>query len=335
MVMKYMPRISVIVPVYNVEKYLHRCVDSILGQTFTDFELILVDDGSPDNCGAICDEYAAKDARVRVIHQENQGQAAARNRAVAEANGEWIHFVDSDDVIHPQMLEVLYCAAVENHANISMCGAIESEEISEAFYSTPNRHVRVRDIDEESMEDLLDHGEHRYWVVWGKLIRKRIVQKLPFTQGRIYEDNAIVCQWLQESGKIADIEDRLYFYLINCEGTTKKISVKKIDRLWALNEQVQFYQKIGYEHMKSRICSRYIKSASSLFRDFVDDGDLQEAAKMLKKQMWTFWREKRSAIALSSEEQFFVLENLYPGMMRYFWMARKGIHCLKENFLRK
>ena len=330
-----MPQISVIVPVYNVEKYLHRCVDSILAQTFTDFELILVDDGSPDNCGAICDDYAQKDARVHVIHQENQGQAAARNRAVAEANGEWIHFVDSDDMIHPQMLEILYCAAVENHANISMCGAIESEEIPEAFYSTPNRHLKVWNMDEESMEDLLAHGEHRYWVVWGKLIKKEIVQRLPFAKGRIYEDNAIVCQWLQESGKVADIDDRLYFYFINCEGTTKKkISVKKLDRLWALNEQIHFYQKIGYKHMASRISSRYINSAISLYRDFIDDGDLQEAAKRLKKQMWTFWREKRSIISLSSEEQLFVLENLYPGIMRYFWMARKGVHCLKESFHR-
>ena len=103
-----MPTISVIVPVYNVEKYIHRCVDSILDQTFTDFELILVDDGSPDNCPAICDEYAAKDSRVRVIHQKNQGQAAARNYGVSMAKGAWISFVDSDDMIASKTLELLY-----------------------------------------------------------------------------------------------------------------------------------------------------------------------------------------------------------------------------------
>ena len=101
-----MPKISVIVPVYNVEKYLRECLDSILVQTFTDFELILVNDGSQDSSGAICDEYAGKDKRITIIHQENQGQAAARNNAIAIAKGEWIHFVDSDDVIHPQMLEI-------------------------------------------------------------------------------------------------------------------------------------------------------------------------------------------------------------------------------------
>ena len=253
-----MPKISVIVPVYKVEDYLCRCIDSILAQTFTDFELILVDDGSPDNCGVICDEYEQKDSRVRVIHQQNQGQAAARNRAVAEANGEWIHFVDSDDMIHPQMLEVLYCAVIENDANIGMCGAIESEEIPDTFYSTPNRHAIVRDMDEETMEDLLEHGEHRYWVVWGKLIKKGIIQKLPFTKGRIYEDNAIVCQWLYEAGKVADLKDRLYFYFVNRQGTTKKgFYWKKLDYLWALRKQMQFFRKKKYTRMEGKVKDRY------------------------------------------------------------------------------
>uniref|UniRef100_UPI003079CB33 glycosyltransferase family 2 protein n=1 Tax=Phascolarctobacterium succinatutens TaxID=626940 RepID=UPI003079CB33 len=94
-----MPRLSVIVPVYKVEKYIHKCVDSILNQTFKDFELILIDDGSPDNCGEICDEYAKKDSRVRVIHKENGGQSSARNRGLDIAKGEIIGFVDSDDDI--------------------------------------------------------------------------------------------------------------------------------------------------------------------------------------------------------------------------------------------
>jgi glycosyltransferase involved in cell wall biosynthesis len=112
-----MPAISVIVPVYKVEKYIHRCVDSILGQTFTDFELILVDDGSPDSCGAICDEYAAKDSRV-VIHQENGGLSAARNAGIEwsfdHSNSGWMTFIDSDDWVHPQYLELLHRACLEN-----------------------------------------------------------------------------------------------------------------------------------------------------------------------------------------------------------------------------
>ena len=132
-----MPKISVIVPVYNVEKYLCECIDSILTQTFTDFELILVDDGSQDNSGKICDEYANKDHRITVIHQENQGQASARNNALAIAKGEWVHFVDSDDLIHPQMLEILY-ATVDETTQISMCNLYKDHVYPEGFCSYKN-----------------------------------------------------------------------------------------------------------------------------------------------------------------------------------------------------
>ena len=121
-----MPEISVIVPVYKAEAYLHACIDSILSQTFSGFELILVDDGSPDGCGAICDDYAARDSRVRVIHQENQGQAAARNHALAAAKGDWVCFVDSDDAVHPQMLERLRqgrCRERRGHEHVPDAGS--------------------------------------------------------------------------------------------------------------------------------------------------------------------------------------------------------------------
>lgn len=103
------PKISIIVPVYEVEPYIHKCVDSILAQTFTDFELILVDDGSPDNCGEICDEYEENDSRIRVIHKENGGPSSARNAGLNIAKGDYIGFVDSDDWIETDMYEMLIC----------------------------------------------------------------------------------------------------------------------------------------------------------------------------------------------------------------------------------
>ena len=121
-----MPEISIIVPVYRAEKYLNACVDSILNQTYSDFELVLIEDGSPDQSGAICDEYAQKDDRVRVIHQPNQGQAAARNHALPMTQGKWLCYVDSDDAIHPQMLEHLHRAAEKSGAGISMCQFLEA-----------------------------------------------------------------------------------------------------------------------------------------------------------------------------------------------------------------
>ena len=116
------PVVSIIVPVYNTEKFLHRCIDSILTQTYTDFELLLIDDGSKDSSGTICDEYAAKDVRVRVFHKENGGVSSARNMGLDNARGEWITFVDSDDWIDDNYLEALYGACIVSGSDIVFCG---------------------------------------------------------------------------------------------------------------------------------------------------------------------------------------------------------------------
>ena len=128
------PKISIIVPVYKVEPYIHKCIDSILNQTFKEFELILVDDGSPDNCGNICDEYAKKDNRVRVIHKENGGISSARNIGLDVSNGEYIGFVDSDDYIKLDMYERLYNSCKVNNADISIIGTIEVDENGKKLY---------------------------------------------------------------------------------------------------------------------------------------------------------------------------------------------------------
>ena len=152
-----MPELSIIVPVYKVEKYLPKCVDSILAQTFKDFELILIDDGSPDRCGELCDEYAAKDPRIQVIHQKNQGVSAARNAGLELARGEYIGFVDSDDWIEPEMYETMITAAADKGVDVVICSANQWSEsgtllfhdfrsdgdytgtqLLQAMYSTPN-----------------------------------------------------------------------------------------------------------------------------------------------------------------------------------------------------
>ena len=114
-------KISIIVPVYKVERYLENCIESIINQTFKDFELILVDDGSPDRCGLICDNYAKKDERIKVIHKKNEGLSAARNSGIQIAKGEYIAFVDSDDCINKNMYETLYDTAIENKSDIVVC----------------------------------------------------------------------------------------------------------------------------------------------------------------------------------------------------------------------
>ena len=132
-----MPEISIIVPVYNVEKYLQRCVDSILAQTFSDFELLLVDDGSPDNCGEICDWYATQDDRVHVIHQKNGGLSAARNAGIdwafSNSDSQWLNFIDSDDWVHPQYLEVLKNAVDKDGTDLSITKLHRTDHYEKMF----------------------------------------------------------------------------------------------------------------------------------------------------------------------------------------------------------
>ena len=135
------PLLSIIVPVYDVERYLQKCIDSILAQTFTDFELILVDDGSPDNCPALCDAAAAKDARIRVLHQKNGGLSAARNAGLDVARGEWIGFVDSDDYISPEMYEILYKAVQSTGSDLALCDYVKVDETGALCTQT---HVAVQ-----------------------------------------------------------------------------------------------------------------------------------------------------------------------------------------------
>ncbi len=299
-----MPTISVIVPVYNVEKYIHRCVDSILTQTFTDFELILVDDGSPDNCGAICDEYAQKDSRVKVIHQKNQGQAAARNHALAIARGQWLTFVDSDDVIHPQMLEHLHRVAEDNGVDISMCGAVEEKTLPCAFYGTRTGESVRKTMDERGLEELYDHGEHRYWVVCGKLIRRQIVEKIPFTHGRFYEDNAVAFRWLHAAGAVADIQERYYFYQVNPEGTTKsRFSRKQLDFLWALEEQRRFYKNVGFDRMECHAAVYQLKATSWYLPKVCDELHDRLTAERMRRKMRKLLKAYRpDQLALPSVE---------------------------------
>ena len=200
--------ISIIVPVYKVEDYLPACLDSILASTYQDCELILVNDGSPDNCGKICDECAAKDSRIKVIHQENQGVSAARNAGLKAATGEYIAFVDSDDVIHPRMFEVLHEAVTGGDYDFSM---ILGKMIPDTAFGPVNvddsRHVNVtsRRIigQEEYMSNLanLGYSAYQYHVVWNKLYKRSLIDGLYF--------NSIASE---------DVEWLSRFSLATCQG---------------------------------------------------------------------------------------------------------------------
>lgn len=270
--------LSVIVPVYNAERYLVRCVDSILAQTFTDFELILVDDGSSDGSGALCDEYARHDARVRVIHQANAGPGAARNAGLDAARGEWIGFVDSDDWIDDNHFESLLLAAQENAADISACGVID--EGKHRSYSW-NRHD-IRDCKKTISDLLLNrvHGALYCYLIRHELFSKN---KIRFPEGiNICEDVIVLLLLLVASPKTAYVDIYSYHYFVeNYSSITKsRFSYEKCVQLVAsvgemeriLQENSLYDRYIPEIQAKRRYCKCRILESSphSVYKEFFD-----------------------------------------------------------------
>ena len=219
-----MPQISLIVPVYNAEKYLHRCINSILEQTFTDFELLLINDGSKDMSGKICDEYAAKDNRVYVFHKKNGGVSSARNVALDEAKGAWVTFIDSDDWIANDYLMNLYEAVGQDgELAISYATLVHNDGVFQRLNNANNV------LQKENFQDLfVEYNLHIYTSPWGKLYKKQIIdnEKLRFCEGmHIGEDLLFLYSYMLCVSKICVISYSGYYYCFELSGTlTKKVN---------------------------------------------------------------------------------------------------------------
>ncbi len=221
-------KISIIVPIYKVEEYLPRCIDSILAQTFTDFELILVDDGSPDNCGKICDEYAEKDARIRVIHKENGGLSDARNAGIEASCGEYLMFVDSDDWVDENYAYNMLENILSTESDIAICG------LNCAYPSGEIKHISTT-IDKDEIitpyeacrRMTLEAGWH-YVSVCNKIFRKTMFQTIRFPIRKLHEDVFVAHRLYFESKQIGVITKPLYFYSMR-EGsiTHKKMNIHR------------------------------------------------------------------------------------------------------------
>ena len=228
---KKQPEISIIVPVYKTERFLSACISSILAQTFTDFELILVDDGSPDSCPALCDAAAAKDSRIRVIHKKNGGQSTARNAGLDAAHGEWIAFVDSDDTITPDYCAKLYAAVQATGAQMAVCNYRQVDESGQPL-KEQYLHVRAEVLDQKQA---LEHCTLLpYMVVWNKLFYAAIFEKLRFRENLIYEDTILMAQAIEQTEKVVNIPDQMYLYR-KVRGSTmnSKVTLRNLDRVEA------------------------------------------------------------------------------------------------------
>jgi len=313
-----MPQISVIVPVYKVEPFIRRCIDSILKQSFGDFELILVDDGSPDRCPAICDEYAAEDCRVAVIHQKNGGLSAARNAGIdwafKNSDSHWLTFIDSDDWIPARYLELLLDAANKYAANVSMCWL---------YYTSGN----VSDPDYGKLTPVLRDPEQAYTrngkevaaFAQGRLYSKACFRDIRFPEGKLFEDVFTTHKIIFAQPHIAVIEAPLYYYYQNQEGIVNSKWTRKKNEIYdAREEQIDYFRKNGFElahrvQIRQYMLSLHEKLTLALaehndeviqdlqrrkhryFPQYVkylhpdDDADAWVLTKIFPKRMWLYW----------------------------------------------
>ncbi len=237
------PLISVIVPIYNVEPYLEKCINSILNQTYRNLEIILVDDGSPDNCGAICDAYLSSDQRIRVIHKQNGGLSDARNAGIDMASGEFIAFVDSDDTIMPEMMEKLYERIVIDRSDMALCGGKrvnqDGELLSECFL--PDNVLTGFDALRQSYKN----NGVLYTMACNKLIKRQLFQNIRFPIGKYNEDEFTLYRVIDRCRQISILSETLYVYYQRSNSIMGTYSFRHLDGIEASYERYFYFKEKG------------------------------------------------------------------------------------------
>lgn len=326
-----MPQVSVIVPVYNVEEYLNRCVDSILNQTFQDFELILVDDGSTDNTGKICDIYAQEDKRVRVIHKENAGVSVARNLGVKIAKGNFISFVDGDDYIEKQYIHKLLFPLLETNANINIADLIRKEnfEQSKKFWNHEYKCI-------SSNEAIVELGKNsdalnaKFRSSMAKMVKKELVEKFPFPIERKYaEDMAVVYKWIWHAQKVVILNDGIYYYTINNTSVSREgWNEKKLGNLKTLKEMLLFFKEQKLWLLYDEWLPEYILNLCYQYREAQKANITYNILRRMKKEMLKILLKnvRYKKITLKRYPDMFNI--LFPNSMYIFWT----ICGLKKHF---
>lgn len=245
--------VSLIIPVYKVEAYLERCVRSVLAQTYQNLEIILVDDGSPDRCGEICDRFAQEDPRVRVYHKANGGLSDARNCGVEHAHGAFISFIDSDDYVAPNYVEYLFDLLMKYRADISCCCMVKTTENTSAYginHSIPNEQLLTG---KEACRALFGNLYDVLVTAAGNLYKREIAQKYPFPAGREHEDEATTCKFYYAADRVAVGNQCLYAYYQNPGSFmhAKKHCFNE-DYIWALRHRAEFLENKMSRNLQRR-----------------------------------------------------------------------------------
>lgn len=251
--------ISIIIPIYRVEKYLKECIDSVINQTYKNLEVILVNDGSPDNCGNMCDEYARKDKRVKVIHKKNGGLSDARNHGIDMATGKYITFIDSDDYVDLKYIEKLYDSIKKNNTKISQCNILKVNDKKEIIEKVGYSENNVK-----SGKELIKDIYYEHWaeniVVWNKMYSIELFEKIKYPVGKIHEDEYVTYKILYYIDKVSIVNEYLYCYRQNDNSITgKKFNIQRLDVLEAFEERLTFFEEKNEKELYELTLKAYLE----------------------------------------------------------------------------
>lgn len=313
-----MGKVSIIIPVYNAEKYLETCISSILKQTMSEYMIILVDDGSFDNSGSICDRFAQLDQRIQVIHQLNYGPSKARNEGIAlalhDSECEYITFVDADDSLHPQFLEYMLESVKESGSDIAMCHhnyIRERQKHSDFVLYNYNNYTKL------GAEDLMIMESSSLNYIWGKLYHRNCFESVRFPDNISFgEDNLIIFRIIFEARSIVLLEASLYNYFYTSTGITK--SPWKTDSLavfQGIEEQLAYYKANGYKRAYQKEVELYIQQcAFQMHRIRENRTDYSKNKKYLKGIRTKMKQLLKTNPKFSLRHNYYWLEALYPFM---------------------
>ena len=266
--------ISVIVPFYNEEKYLNRCLDSIINQTYNDLEILLIDDGSNDNSFNIAKEYESKDSRIKLYKQNNEGLSSARNKGLDNAQGEYILFVDGNDEIVNTMIYDLYNLLINTSCDIAICSI---KEINDDNYLIDNKEEIINIIDNDDKYDMIQKDPIRSVVQWNKLFKKYIFDDIRFPVGKYHEDEYVIHKELFKANKIAYTNKQLYLYYRNPNSISLNPDMKKrYDIVLAYKDRIEFFKKKKLDkYLNNTYCllKLFVKLTNIKKDNYVDDNN--------------------------------------------------------------
>ncbi len=290
----YKGLISVIVPVYNISPYINKCIESLIGQTYRELEIILVDDGSTDGSGEICDEYASKDSRIKVIHKPNGGLSDARNHGIDIARGEYLGFVDGDDWIHPQMYETMINVLLRDNADIVACSY---ERKDESFSDT---HIDAAEFNTRILtgtQALLSIDDTIQAMAWNKLYRREVFGGIRYPVGRLNEDEFVIHELIYGSERIALIDEKypLYFYTVREKSIMSRLTERSIfDTIDAIKARLDFCKVHSWSEVIPDVIAYFCNLCIN--RYYRVSNDLNASSEEKKRIMDMLWLEERDVV---------------------------------------